>query len=98
MRLVKTLLCCLVLFAMGGCMKLDLFRFQNAEKDRESQEQSRDRHKETEFVGNFAAISGNNVIAIHGVGFVTGLDGTGEDPQPSVYRTQLEDESRRNAP
>ena len=95
MRLVKTLLCCLVLFAMGGCMKLDLFRFQNAEKDRESQEQSRDRHKETEFVGNFAAISGNNVIAIHGVGFVTGLDGTGEDPQPSVYRTQLEDDMKK---
>ncbi len=95
MRLFNTLLCCLGLIALGGCMELNLFRFQNAEKDRDAEEESKDRRKETEFVGNYAAISGNNVIAIHGVGLVTGLNNTGEDPPPSVYRTQLEDDMKK---
>lgn len=76
-------------------MELNLFRFQNAEKDRDIEEENKDRRKETEFVGNYAAISGNNVIAIHGVGLVTGLNNTGEDPPPSIYRTQLEDDMKK---
>ncbi|MES2792252.1 MAG: flagellar basal body P-ring protein FlgI [Planctomycetota bacterium] len=98
-RILCTLLCSLGLLTFSGCMDLKLFRFQNAEKDRDSDDENKDRHKETEFVGNYAAISGNNVIAIHGVGLVTGLNNTGEDPQPSIYRTQLEaDMKKRNIP
>ena len=95
MRLFNTLLCCLGLIALSGCMELNLFRFQNADKNRDAEEESQDRRKETEFVGNYAAISGNNVIAIHGVGLVTGLNNTGEDPPPSIYRTQLEDDMKK---
>ncbi len=94
MPLFKSLVCCLGLLTLGGCMKLDLFRFQNEEKDRE--EENRDRRKDTDFVGNFAAITGNNVITVHGVGLVTGLDNTGEDPPPSVYRTQLEEDMKKH--
>ncbi len=94
-RILSALCCCLGLMLLGGCMELNLFRFQNAEKDRDSDEENKDRRKETEFVGNFAAISGNNVIAIHGVGLVTGLNNTGEDPPPSIYRTQLENDMKK---
>lgn len=94
MRHFNTLVCCLGLMALGGCMELNLFRFQNAEKEREEEEE-KDRRKDTDFVGNFASITGNNVITIHGVGLVTGLDNTGEDPPPSVYRTQLEDDMKK---
>lgn len=94
-RLIHAFVCCLGLMALGGCMELNLFRFQNAEKDRDIEEENKDRRKETEFVGNYAAISGNNVIAIHGVGLVTGLNNTGEDPPPSIYRTQLEDDMKK---
>src|SRR5438128_32782 len=78
MRLIKTLVCCLGLLSVCSCTSLDLLRFQNAEKDKDDDE-NRDRRKDTDFVGNFAAINGNNVITIHGVGLVTGLENTGED-------------------
>lgn len=94
MRLINTLICCLGLLTVCGCADLDLFRFQNSEKDKEEDE-NRDRRKDTDFVGNFAAITGNNVITVHGVGLVTGLNNTGEDPPPSVYRTQLEDTMKK---
>lgn len=94
MRLFNTLVCCLGLMALGGCMELNLFRFQNAEKERDEEEE-KDRRKDTDFVGNFASITGNNVITIHGVGLVTGLDNTGEDPPPSIYRTQLEEDMKK---
>ena len=95
MRLFTTLLCSLGLIAFSGCMELSLSRFQNADKDRDADDETRDRRKETEFIGNYAAISGNNVVVIHGVGLVTGLNNTGEDPPPSIYRTQLEDDMKK---
>jgi hypothetical protein len=88
---------CLGMLLLCGCSDLNLFRLQNADKDKE--DEKNDRSKETEFVGSYATVSGNTWIAIHGVGLVTGLDNTGEDPVPSVYRTQLETEmKKRNVP
>lgn len=41
------------------------------------------------------SVTGNNLIALRGVGLVTGLDGTGGDPPPSYLRKQLLDEMNR---
>ncbi|MDB5388195.1 MAG: flagellar P-ring protein [Planctomycetaceae bacterium] len=84
---------CLGLLLFSGCSELNLFRLQNADKDKE--EEKNDRSKETVKVGDYATVSGNTWIAVHGVGFVTGLNNTGEDPAPSVYRTQLETEMKK---
>lgn len=87
-------LACLALLLLVGCSELNLFRLQNADKDNEEETKS-DRSQETEFVGSYATVSGNTWIAVHGVGLVTGLNDTGEDPSPSVYRTQLESEMKK---
>ena len=50
---------------------------------------------ETPFVGNFASFAGLNYVVLQGVGLVVGLDGTGGDPPPSVYREVLADDMRR---
>lgn len=50
---------------------------------------------ETNFIGDYGNVAGLNVITLTGVGLVTGLDGTGGDPPPSMYRERLLDEMRR---
>lgn len=50
---------------------------------------------ETPFVGNYASFAGLNFVVLQGVGLVVGLDGTGGDPPPSVYREALADDMRR---
>lgn len=54
---------------------------------------------ETPLLRDYISVTGNNMIALRGVGLVTGLDGTGGDPPPSHLRKSLQDEmSRRNIP
>ena len=43
---------------------------------------------ETPLLRDYISVSGNNMIALRGVGLVTGLDGTGDDPPPSHLRTE----------
>ncbi len=50
---------------------------------------------ETPFVGDYASFAGLNYVVLQGVGLVVGLDGTGGDPPPSVYREALADDMRR---
>ncbi|MEX0727787.1 MAG: flagellar basal body P-ring protein FlgI [Planctomycetaceae bacterium] len=50
---------------------------------------------ETPFIGDYVTVAGLNHILLEGVGLVVGLDGTGEDPPPSMYRTALLDDMRR---
>lgn len=50
---------------------------------------------ETPLLGDYVSVSGNNPIALRGVGLVTGLNGTGGDPPPSNYRTDLLNEMKR---
>ncbi|MFM9965938.1 MAG: flagellar basal body P-ring protein FlgI [Planctomycetaceae bacterium] len=50
---------------------------------------------ETPFVGDYASFAGLNYVVLQGVGLVVGLDGTGGDPPPSVYREVLADDMRR---
>ena len=51
----------------------------------------------TPLLSEYMSVQGNTVITLRGVGFVTGLNGTGGDPSPSALRTQLQNEmARRN--
>lgn len=50
---------------------------------------------DTPLIGEKTTISGLNPIVLQGVGLVTGLDGTGEDPPPSSYRDTIMEEMRR---
>jgi hypothetical protein len=50
---------------------------------------------DTPLIGEKTTVSGLNPIILQGVGLVTGLDGTGEDPPPSIYRDTIMDEMRR---
>lgn len=47
---------------------------------------------ETPLLGEYMSVTGNNIIALRGVGLVTGLDGTGGDPPPSHLRKALMDQ------
>lgn len=49
----------------------------------------------TPLLGDYLAPMGLNPIVIEGVGLVTGLNGTGGDPAPSIYRSTLMNEMKR---
>jgi hypothetical protein len=50
---------------------------------------------ETPLLREYISVTGNNLVALRGVGLVTGLDGTGGDPPPSHLRTELLEEMTR---
>lgn len=50
---------------------------------------------DTSFVGDYGTVEGLTVIPLSGVGLVVGLNGTGGDPPPSMYRNRMLDEMRR---
>src|SRR5262249_35162355 len=50
-------------------------------------------------IGQHTQVVGNNLIKLEGAGLVVGLDGTGEDPPPSLVRQMvLDDMKRRGVP
>lgn len=54
---------------------------------------------ETPLLRDYISVTGNNLVALRGVGLVTGLNGTGGDPPPSHLRTELIREmARRKIP
>jgi len=68
------------------------FRSQNPKKDDVDEFKTKAR---TELIGKYTTISGLNMITLEGVGLVVGLNGTGGDPPPSVYRTALLNDMRK---
>lgn len=54
-----------------------------------------DTRLETPLLRDYISVTGNNMIALRGVGLVMGLDGTGGDPPPSHLRKQLLDDMIR---
>ena len=50
---------------------------------------------ETNLLGDYMSVHGSAPVVLQGVGLVTGLDGTGGDPPPSMSRTQLREEMKR---
>jgi len=89
---------CLTLWLLcAGCQKLDVMRFQNSEKEKENLFEEQE--VTIDYIGDKAQIVGNSAMVLYGVGLVTGLDNTGEDPPPSNYRTVLVREmTRRGVP
>lgn len=106
-----TLACLLgigVTLAVPGCQRFDfrsqspdLFNFAGKSDDEKVSEEDLDDEFdlntkiETPFIGDYVTVAGLNHILLEGVGLVVGLDGTGEDPPPSMYRTALLDDMRR---
>lgn len=66
-----------------------------ADKDEESAEKKYETKVETPMIGDYTTFSGLQPVVIEGVGLVVGLNGTGGDPAPSFYRTELMNELKR---
>lgn len=86
--------CCLCLWLfISGCQRLDVFRFQNSEKEKENLFEEQE--VTVDYIGDKAQVVGNSAMVLYGIGLVTRLDNTGEDPPPSNYRTVLMREMSR---
>jgi hypothetical protein len=92
---------CLAVVTLAGCQGLDLsslefptpkLRSQTPEQDAEDEFETK---VNTPLVGEYTTIAGLNLVTLHGVGLVVGLDGTGGDPRPSPQRTALLTEMKR---
>lgn len=81
------LIACLA--SQSGCQKLSFLRSQSPD-DKEDPEEGK-----TQFIGDKVTIAGLYPIQIEGVGLVVGLDNTGGDEPPSIYRTILLNDMRR---
>ena len=107
---VKSIAICLICLILLGCQtpllqtptlpklswpnwdfKSLSLRSQSPETDSDEFETKVD----TPLIGEYTTIAGLNLITLEGVGLVTGLDGTGDDPPPSMYRTALLDDMKR---
>ncbi|NOX56159.1 MAG: hypothetical protein GXP27_17295 [Planctomycetes bacterium] len=89
------------LTALAGCQNLHLpqwpwplpeWRSQSPEKNDSDEFETK---VETPLIGDYISFAGLNLVTLEGVGLVTGLDGTGGDPPPSVYRTRMYKEMKR---
>lgn len=80
------------LVSLLGCQE---FALRSQSPDVEPASEEFDTKVETPLIGEFTSTAGRNLITLQGVGLVTGLDGTGEDPPVSVYRTTLLNDMRR---
>ncbi|HUE13839.1 MAG TPA: flagellar basal body P-ring protein FlgI, partial [Planctomycetaceae bacterium] len=69
----------------------------NASKDDDDSDLDQyDTKDKVPLIGQYTQIVGQNMIRLEGAGLVVGLDGTGEDPPPSLARQMvLEDMKRR---
>ncbi len=70
-----------------GCQKFNL-RSQSPKKSNSKVDEF-EAKVETPLVGDHVIIGGLNMVTLEGVGLVTGLDRTGGDPPPSMYRKRL---------
>ncbi|MEW4530353.1 flagellar basal body P-ring protein FlgI [Maioricimonas sp. JC845] len=96
---VRSILLSLSLALLSGCHEMDLFRLSDSKEVREKQVTAALRGEDghSRLVGDYINITGLNQIMLEGVGLVTRLDNTGDDPPASPYRTQLlEDMRKRN--
>jgi flagellar basal body P-ring protein FlgI len=82
-------LCVLALLSAAGCQKFSMLRSQNPDDDDESKVQ------ETVFIADQVTVFGLHTVQVETVGIVTGLDNTGGDSSPSLWRTMAVDEMRR---
>lgn len=88
----KTLVLTTLLCAMG-CQNT-LLRSQSPDKEPVRADAFKSKI-DTNLLGDYMSVHGSAPVVLQGVGLVTGLDGTGGDPPPSVSRTELRDEMKR---
>lgn len=85
-----------VLEAMTPASWASKLRLQSPDKDKaDGAVDEFDTEVKTPMVGDYTTVAGLNLLTLRGVGLVTGLDGTGGDPPPSVFRTALMEDMRR---
>ncbi len=108
-RLGVCLLFGLLLYGSAvGCQKFKLLRSQSPEKQDEDEDDTQSgKHKDadpdkefetkvkTPLIGDYTTVVGLNMVVLEGVGLVVGLDGTGGDPPPTVYREALVNDMRK---
>lgn len=89
--------CWLLLLALcgAGCEQLNLRSQSPDEEESVAAAEEFETEVRTPYVGDYAVIAGMDSIVLEGVGLVTGLDGTGEDPPVSVYRTALLEDMKK---
>jgi hypothetical protein len=88
--------CALAVCGVWGCQDLDL-RLQSPEDERRDNARAALNGEEghSRLVGDYVNVSGLQAVVLDGVGLVSNLDGTGDDPASTVYRTGIEDDIRR---
>ncbi|MEZ6063501.1 MAG: flagellar basal body P-ring protein FlgI [Planctomycetaceae bacterium] len=85
------------LLKMPSAMSLSAFpKFGRGDKSKDADFDDDDDYFETRvetpLLSEYISVQGNTLVALRGVGLVTGLDGTGDDPPPSAQRNQLREE------
>lgn len=87
---------------LAGCQSLDL-KLPSAEERARKKARSKAHEAlrgdggHSKLIGSYIGVQGLNTVVLEGVGLVTNLDNSGDDPPASMYRTQLlEDMKRRN--
>jgi flagellar basal body P-ring protein FlgI len=90
---------CLLVLAGITCSFGYLGAAAKSEKSNEDPDKQYETKVETPMIGDYTTYAGLGPVTVEGVGLVVGLNGTGGDPAPSFYRTQLmEDLKRRGVP
>lgn len=87
-HLTRLLVCQLLLLSLAGCQKFSL-RSQNPDDDDDVAV------AKTTYIGDQVSVTGLHPIMVESVALVVGLDGTGGDSPPSMYRTLLLDDMRK---
>ena len=95
--MLRHTLALVVLLMAAGCSN-PLLRSQSPEKDTpQTAEKSEFKSRvHTKLLGEYMSVHGNAPVVLQAIGLVTGLDGTGGDPPPSVSRTELREEMVRH--
>jgi len=93
----QILLACMVgLLAVGGCSTWNpLAALRSDSPEKVAQETKKKRNTHGLSVGDVAAAFGMFPVRVEAVGWVTGLHGTGCDPEPSPQRAVLLEEMQR---
>lgn len=96
---IRTLLI-LTAVVICGCAKLNLMPFFDKEEARRKnvREALHGEGDHSRLIGDYIKIADSTLgmIRVQGIGLVDRLDGTGEDPPASPYRTQLLEDIRRH--
>ncbi|MDA7977525.1 MAG: flagellar basal body P-ring protein FlgI [Pirellulales bacterium] len=93
MRPHTSLALLLLMLTLSGCQGwFSRVSTSSQSPDEQTEEQPQ---SEITLVDDVAFAFGRDRIDVEGVGLVVGLSGTGGDPEPSIYRTQLLDEMKK---